>query len=102
LYRFNGYSDGRGPNSLIWLNDELYGTTNSGGVEDELGTIFSLTRTRMKATLYRFKGGSRGRHDGSNPRGLTFANGTIYGITAQGGTGTGCSDTCGTIYRIAP
>ena len=51
LYRFNGYSDGRGPNSLIWLNNELYGTTNSGGVEDELRTIFSLTRSGMKATL---------------------------------------------------
>jgi len=102
LYRFNGYSDGRGPNSLIWLNNELYGTTNSGGVDDDLGTIFSLTRSGMKATLYRFKGGSRGGHDGFNPRGLTFANGTIYGITGQGGTGTGCSYTCGTIYRIAP
>ena len=101
LYRFQGYDDGALPNSLIWLNGQLYGTTLAGGVSGQYGTIFSLTRSRIKNTLYRFKG----TPDGNAPGGLTVVNGLLYGTTGAGGTGgTGrCGfNSCGTIYRIAP
>ena len=98
LYRFEGYADGAGPNSLAWLNGQLYGTTVAGGGRIQYGTIFSLTRSRVKSTLYRF----RGPPDGDAPGGLTIVNGLFYGTTVDGGSGRCGYGTCGTIYRIAP
>lgn len=99
LYAFQGYADGAGPNSLVWLNGQLYGTTCCDGVSSVgNGTIFGLTRSGAKSTLYRFRGGS----DGAGPVGLTIANGLLYGITGSGGRSCAGSTTCGTIFRLAP
>ena len=101
LYAFQGSTDGGGPNGLVWLNGQLYGTTCCDGFSGDYGwgTIFGLTRSGVKNTLYRFKGSP----DGQGPVGLTVVNGLFYGITNDGGSGS-CRSTpgCGTIYRIAP
>jgi uncharacterized repeat protein (TIGR03803 family) len=101
LHAFGGYTDGGGPNGLVWLNGQLYGTTCCDGFTGDYGwgTIFGLTRSGVKSTLYRFKGSP----DGQGPVGLTVVSGLLYGITNAGGTGS-CrsSPGCGTIYRITP
>ncbi|MGB8964981.1 MAG: choice-of-anchor tandem repeat GloVer-containing protein [Candidatus Cybelea sp.] len=101
LYTFQGYADGAGPNSLVWLKGQLYGTTCCDGFASAggYGTIFTLTRSRVKNTLHRFNGPPR---DGESPVGLTIVDGLFYGITGGGGTGRCASFTCGTIFRIAP
>ena len=100
LYRFQGYSDGAGPNSVVMFDHTLYGTTGSGGGGSGLGngTIFSLTTAGVKNTLYAFKAAP----DGLNPGQLIDLQGTLYGVTGQGGTGKACSFGCGTVYKIAP
>lgn len=48
-------------------------------------------------TLYAFQGGS----DGLGPESLLINIGTtLYGTTAGGGTGTACTDGCGTVYSL--
>src|SRR5580692_4913194 len=54
-------------------------------------------------TLYSFKGGS----DGMYPRGTLIADagGNLYGVTTDGGGGTGCDNGnsgCGTVFKLAP
>lgn len=100
LYRFQGGSDGQGPNGLIKVGDKLYGTTASGGIlacggrykEYSCGTVFSVTTGGSEKVLYRFAGGT----DGADPRGdLLYLNGTFYGTTAAGGAANE-----GTVYTL--
>jgi uncharacterized repeat protein (TIGR03803 family) len=49
--------------------------------------------------LHSFGGGT----DGASPQaGLIAVNGTLYGTTSGGGTGTGCSGGCGTVFALDP
>lgn len=103
LHRFKGGKDGRFPNSgLINVKGTLYGTTGAGGGTGcsygiGCGTFYSITRDGVLSVLYSFAGGS----DGDSPAGdLINVNGTLYGVTTQGG-GTGCGGSgCGTVYSI--
>ncbi len=85
---------------LVNLKGVLYGTTSGGGPH-LYGTVFSITTSGKEYILHGF--GASG--DGAYPNGgLTYVNGTLYGTTVYGGTGS-CSvfySGCGTVYSITP
>ncbi len=87
LYVFNGGNAPQAP--LLYANGELYGTTS--GSSGNCGTVYTLTTSGVQTVLYAFKC----KKDGSDPGGLTYANGFLYGTTVSGG-----SSDCGTIFRL--
>jgi uncharacterized repeat protein (TIGR03803 family) len=92
LHAFKG-SDGKNPSSsLLAVNDNLYGTTVSGGAKG-LGTVFVVSTSGTEKVLHSFRGGT----DGAGPEltGLIDVNGTLYGVTKEGGTRDN-----GTIFKI--
>ncbi len=111
LHSFDG-TDGANPESvLVQATDgNLYGTA-AGNVNFECtevpspeacGTIFQITTGGAFTLLHTFSG-----DDGANPIGglVQATNGTFYGTTYVGGTGTTCnntSPTCqGTVYSLS-
>lgn len=103
LYFFAGEPDGGEPYSdLINVDGTLYGTTNIGGANDS-GSVFTITTSGEETVLYSF--GKSGSGDGARPvAGLLDVNGTLYGTTSEGGSGT-CYYSgyvqCGTVFAIA-
>jgi uncharacterized repeat protein (TIGR03803 family) len=105
LYTFKGGKDGNRPSAgLVALNGMLYGTTTVGGGTRckglGCGVVFSLSlKSHAERVLHAFRGGE----DGANPfAGLLVVNGTLYGTTVAGGTGS-CHviySTCGTVFSI--
>ena len=97
---FRGYRDGRYPLAgLINVKGTLYGTTPQGGGSGcngyGCGTVFSITTSGVETVLHSFNG-----TDGENPTaGLIDVNGTLYGTTSNGGSGS-CSFGCGTVFAI--
>jgi uncharacterized repeat protein (TIGR03803 family) len=78
-----GGTDGSLPlGALIEVNHVLYGTTSTGGTNQD-GTVFAINPDGSSySVLYSFQGGS----DGAFPfSGLTEMKGTLYGTTQQGG-----------------
>ncbi len=108
LYSFAGYpNDGANPffAGLVQGSDSnFYGTTGYGGVNDD-GTVFRISSNGSYTNLYSF--GSN-YPDGLEPKGLVQgSDGSFYGTTSYGGTGTNCpngstADGCGTVFRISP
>jgi uncharacterized repeat protein (TIGR03803 family) len=106
IYFFRGGSDGAVPNSLVYLNGMLYGTTLQGGVKQGCkvfyyifgcGTFFSLTTSGKHTVLHEFSDGS----DGAQPLGgLLDVNGTLYGTTESGGSENGGSGR-GIVYSMS-
>jgi uncharacterized repeat protein (TIGR03803 family) len=115
LYSFKGGSeDGALPYGLVEMNGTLYGTTVLGGTAPPsgcsitgnspgCGTVFSLSTSGSEKILHAFQGVP----DGANPQSaLIHVNGTLYGITYDGGTcgkGSSKSSGCnsfGTVYSI--
>jgi uncharacterized repeat protein (TIGR03803 family) len=104
LHRFGGLRNvdpdrgGFAPEAnVIDVAGTLYGTTAAGGTSD-VGTVFSVSTTGEKKTLYNFRGGS----DGAFPiGGLIDVDGTLYGTTGYGG-GSTCNYGlgCGTVYSV--
>ena len=101
IYSFTGGSDGAVPyGGLIFdQSGNLYGTTISGGINGESGTVFELTPNPDGSwnfnLLYSFNG--NGGPDGS----LTMdAAGNLYGITAE----NDCPDcsTYGDVFELTP
>jgi uncharacterized repeat protein (TIGR03803 family) len=74
-------------------NGDLYGTTSSGGANDD-GTVFKITPTGTLTRLHSFDG-----TDGETPvAGLVQAtNGDLYGTTSSGG-----ANDDGTVFKITP
>jgi uncharacterized repeat protein (TIGR03803 family) len=99
LYSFASGTDGSHPAAgLIDVGDTLYGTTTSGGTHG-LGTVFSITTSGTENVLYSFAGYPT---DGADPAaGLINVDGTLYGTTENGGSGSACSSGCGTVYAIS-
>lgn len=102
LHSFEGPpDDGEFPVAgLINVNGTLYGTTEWGG-SCGCGTVFSITTSGGETVLHSFAGGSE---DGDHPyAGLIHVNGTLYGTTRFGGSGS-CSYSgisgCGTVFSI--
>jgi len=92
-------ADGEWPSEglTVGSNGNLYGTTSAGGANGG-GTIFEITLAGNLTTLYNFC--SQGTcADGSAPRSvlLLASNGSFYGTTSRGGTGSG-----GTVFEITP
>jgi uncharacterized repeat protein (TIGR03803 family) len=92
LYSFcsqQNCADGKSPRaSLIYEKGLLYGTTVNGGAGcsgQGCGVVFSLdSQSGVEQTLHMFGSGA----DGSSPLAeLIDIKGTLYGTTAQGGTG---------------
>ena len=105
LYSFKGGSDGEYPFAqLVFVKGKFYGTTFKGGNSKcggsglGCGTVFSVTPSGTEKVLYKFQGRT---NDGSYPyAGLTNVNGTLYGVTEDGGGG-GCYVLgCGTVFSI--
>jgi uncharacterized repeat protein (TIGR03803 family) len=96
LYSFTGGNDGGNPYvGLIQGTDgHLYGTTASGGTNNE-GAVFALNPDGTDfITLYNFTGGS----DGLSPQGGLFqgTDGRLYGSAQNGGI-----TTFGTLFAIS-
>jgi len=79
VYLFKGGTDGSMPVSLVAVHNELYGTTHAGGSSDR-GTVFSLDPSGKEHVIYNF-----GLDSGSAVGRLIYADGKLYGATAQGG-----------------
>jgi uncharacterized repeat protein (TIGR03803 family) len=109
VYKFKGgVHDGETPEAnLIAINGTLYGTTYAGGshscgLGSGCGVVFSVSRTGNERVVHDFSG-----VDGANPEsGLIIKNGTLYGTTVWGGSGS-CNGGegyhgCGTVFSITP
>jgi uncharacterized repeat protein (TIGR03803 family) len=104
LHSFQGPPDGEQPDAgLDAFEGELYGTTNLGGYSgspcNSCGTVFRIGPDGYERELYRFAGAP----DGAYPRApLTTlgSSGAFVGTTYSGGSG--CSGSCGTIFKISP
>jgi uncharacterized repeat protein (TIGR03803 family) len=105
VYTFQGGEDAGAPQGgMIDVDGTLYGTSVFGGGTgcggNGCGTIFSITPSGTESVLYAFLGGT----DGQGVYGrLLYLNGTLYGDTAYGGTGTACPANgtftgCGTVF----
>ena len=105
LHSFN-FSDGFCPNSALLqtADGNFYGTTGSGGTANQTcslgcGTVFEMTSNGTVNTLHSFEG-----PDGYAPI-AALVQGTdsnFYGTASYGGTGTNCTDGCGTVFKITP
>jgi len=97
LYNFAGGADGANPIAGLAIdkNENLYGTTSSGGAFNE-GTVFEVSSTGVHTVLYSF---GTGANDGSDPvAGVTFDTaGNLYGTTATGGAYGN-----GSVFELSP
>lgn len=101
LHRFQCGSDGEDPTDLVAMNGKLYGTTLAGGTGNcnaaqGCGTVFEISTSGHKRTLYRFGGGAAGEYPGT----LAPLNGVLYGITYEGGDFNCSANGCGTVFEI--
>jgi uncharacterized repeat protein (TIGR03803 family) len=81
----------------------FYGTTSGGGSKGH-GTVFKITPSGALTTLYSFCSlGGSSCTDGEYPdAGLVQdTSGSFYGTTERGGTGSGCTRGCGTIFSLS-
>ena len=93
-------------NVVLDTKGNVYGTTQYGpGLNCSVGcgTIFKIAPsngTWISSIVYTFAGGS----DGQGPvSGLVEdANGNFYGTTSDGGSTTGCTYGCGTVFELSP
>jgi uncharacterized repeat protein (TIGR03803 family) len=91
-------SDGAAPMAgLVELRGSLYGTTQSGGI-DNAGTVFSITTGGVENVVHSFND----TDDGAAPfTALVAAGGKLYGTTYTGGNLKACSPFgCGTVFSV--
>ncbi len=97
LYSFAGGADGGDPWGNLSIDPKthkVYGTAPLGGANSQ-GVVFELTPGSpwTESIVYDFK-----QRDGSNPTGgILFNKGTLFGVTANGGT-----NRSGTVYALRP
>ncbi len=105
------FSNGASPTSLIEGRDgNLYGLTSAGGNGADTtfpgyGIVFRISKTGANfRVIHRFCSTatcSDGVALGSQL--VAGKDGNIYGVTLQGGTGSGCGQpACGTVFRVQP
>lgn len=104
VHNFAGYpADGTDPSATLILatDGNFYGTTRYGGsslaCSGGCGSVFKMTPEGAVTILHSFDG-----TDGSFPiTGVTqAADGSLYGVTANGGASNACLRGCGTIFKI--
>lgn len=109
LHTFTDGQDGAQPFAGLAIdrNGTLYGTTASGGINNCVtgcGLVYRMMKRGsgwLFTTLYQFQG----EPDGNYPQAITISpNGTLYGMTFEGGQGNCAYGTtgCGTIYNLRP
>jgi uncharacterized repeat protein (TIGR03803 family) len=86
---------------LISIGDTLYGSSSAGGGGDSFcgegcGTVFRSSTSGSFHMLHVFAGGV----DGEYPSKVIDGEGTLYGTTGAGGTGT-CAEGCGTVFALS-
>jgi len=96
---------------LLDVDGTLYGTTPLGGDPScnsgsGCGVLYRISKTGQYTVLHRFGGAAVGDGAQSEIGSLSLgADGSIYGATWYGGTGTDCSGPlpgCGVIFRYTP
>jgi uncharacterized repeat protein (TIGR03803 family) len=101
LYAFTGNLDGGFPYGSLVRDSKgnLYGTTQDMGAL-YAGTVFEISKSGAETVLYSFAGGS----DGEFPQAglVRDPEGNLYGTTLTGGGSTGCSGSCGTVFKVTP
>jgi uncharacterized repeat protein (TIGR03803 family) len=115
LHTFTGAADGKYPSGAGISMDRagnLYGTTSYGGqynsncdyfgTQTGCGVVFKMSRRSSGWTfnvLHSFNG-----TDGYSPNQLisVASDGSVYGSTYYGGTGTFCTSGCGTLFHLQP
>jgi uncharacterized repeat protein (TIGR03803 family) len=100
--------DGSSPTTPVAIGSGgvFYGTLGNGGTAGD-GMVYSLTPPASpgvawtETILYSFDASGG---DGTNPQAgvVIGAGGVLYGTTYSGGTGSTCSEGCGTVYSLAP
>jgi|HubBroStandDraft_1064217.scaffolds.fasta_scaffold42217_2 uncharacterized repeat protein (TIGR03803 family) len=108
LYSFKCAADGCSPYSGLAFDTvgNLYGTTVGGGDTEGDGTVFKLAPnpngTWTETVIHTFASGREGIYPYGGP--ILDAAGNVYGTTLDGGGGTltGCSNGCGTVYELIP
>ncbi|MGZ4037378.1 MAG: choice-of-anchor tandem repeat GloVer-containing protein, partial [Bacteroidia bacterium] len=97
LYHFDGTLGKTIYCTLISDGTYLYGVASKGGL-NTYGSIFKIKPDGTAMTkIFDFAGIS----NGSNTSASLIYDGTyLYGVTAGGGTGTGCVQGCGVLYKI--
>ncbi len=105
IHGFTSGADGDTPRAGLVADaaGNLYGATGYGGTVNTscflgCGTIFKITPTGEKTTLYSFTGGSDGRTPNGNL--LLDAAGNVYGTTQLGGSSH--VEGWGTVFKISP
>jgi uncharacterized repeat protein (TIGR03803 family) len=103
LYSFGATaSDGQTPlyGGLVTGSDgNFYGTTSAGGTNGN-GTVFKITPAGVETVLYSFGA----LPDGQQPEGglILGSDGNFYGTTSAGGSTSGSTNGCGTVFKITP
>lgn len=105
LYRFTGGRDGDVPGAIIAARGKFYGVTRAGGittcgVPNGCGTVYEVSASGSERVLHRFTG----KTDGAYPVSLIELNGSLNGVTSNGGASKCSNGTmvvgCGTIFAI--
>jgi uncharacterized repeat protein (TIGR03803 family) len=104
VYSFDTFgkpNDGLHPSAgLVAARGVLYGTTEYGGGEANLGTVFKVSTAGQEMVLHSFLGyyyHEQYHYDGANPvASLIAVRRKLYGTTSGGGTG----QFYGTVFRI--
>ena len=98
-----------GADSIIQGSDgNFYGTASSDGASvcqspfgpTGCGRIFKVTPQGVVSTLYSFPAGPNSTAPLPNPL-VQGTDGNFYGTTARGGSG-GCTNGCGTLFKMTP
>jgi uncharacterized repeat protein (TIGR03803 family) len=105
LYQFPVGSDGTvSPQIVVGSGGVIFGTL--AGSSTSGGVVFSLTPPNSPGSawtekpIYTFSFDSG---DAADPGPLTLGgDGTLYGVTAMGGPGAGCTGGCATVFSLTP
>jgi uncharacterized repeat protein (TIGR03803 family) len=107
LHSFAYKHDGENPlGSLLRVKGKLFGTTVFGG-KYRSGTVFSIDLKTGKEKIVHSFCSQTNCADGAWPEaGLLNVNGTLYGVTYHGGSGTCTAPNepsgCGAVFSITP
>lgn len=105
LHAFQSGSDGCSPVAPVVFDSQgnLYGTTYYGGGSSNCslgcGTVYKITPDGSETVLHAFTGGVDGEAPGTL---IADAEDNLYGTTLAGGSGAGCTNGCGTVFKITP
>jgi uncharacterized repeat protein (TIGR03803 family) len=97
------FADGAYPQATLVQapSGTFYGTARQGGIVGSNGTVFKITPAGVFTALHSFSG-----TDGAYPSAglVRAADGSLYGTTEIGGSGTYCGagTECGTVFKITP